>query len=215
MRCAAATATHWREAMPTVRPPLPVESGIVSELILQSDCGMLTALFGPKVRSLVIHLQHKSRNPYSFENTLVIADATRDHDVLGALVGSLAGTMKSSNLHTAALLFRWYGPAVIARFPRLARAGKALDGLEPDDYYLSHIAVLPGHRGHGAGRELLLAGEEYARRQGARRLVLDVEEHNAGARSFYSRLSYARAAVIRIDLGRRGVFSFIRLVKGL
>lgn len=198
-----------------VRPPVSEESDIVSELILQSDCGMLPALFGDSVKALLRHLQIAPSNPYSSENALVITDETLSPAVVGALVGSLAEATRNSNLHTAALLFSWYGPGIVARFPRLARAGKALDSLKPDDFYLSHIAVLPGHRGRGAGRELLLAGEEHARQLGARRLVLDVEEHNEGARSFYARLEYRPSSVIRIDLGRRGAFSFRRLIKGL
>jgi ribosomal protein S18 acetylase RimI-like enzyme len=201
--------------MCTVRSPAPTESGIVAELVLQSDCGMLPALFGDNVRALISHLQAAPSNPYSSENTLVILDESRSPAVVGALVGSIARVIRRTNLHTAALLFRWYGPGCVARFPSLARAGKALDGLEPDDYYLSHIAVLPEHRGRGTGRELLHAGEEHARQQGAHRLVLDVEEHNEGARSFYTRLDYRPASVVRIDLGRRGVFSFVRLIKSL
>ncbi len=199
--------------MRTVRPPAPTESAIVVELVLQSDCGMLPALFGDDVKALIRHLQTLSSNPYSAENTLVIIDEPRSPAVVGALVGSLARVIRRTNMRTAAHLFRWYGPAVVARFPMLARAGKALEALEPEDYYLSHIAVLPEHRGKGFGRELLMAGEKQARQQGARRLILDVEEHNEAARSFYTRLEYHAASVIRIDLARRGVFSFRRLLK--
>jgi ribosomal protein S18 acetylase RimI-like enzyme len=200
----------------TVRSPAPTESGIVSELVLQSDCGMLSALFGRNVQTLLRHLQAEQANPYSSGNTLVIAkEAPSPAAVVGALVGSLARAGRRTNLHTAALLFRWSGLGVLARLPGLARAGKALEGLKPDDFYLSHIAVLPEYRGHGVGRELLLAGEEHARKRGAHRVVLDVEEHNEGARAFYARLDYRTASVIRVNLGRRGVFSFLRVVKGL
>jgi len=176
---------------------------------------MLPALFGDAARALVSHLQTKPSNPYSAENTLVILDELRSPSVVGALIGSLARVIQRTNIRTAALLFAWYGPRVLARFPRLARAGKALDALEPGDYYLSHIAVLAEHRGLGMGEALLHAGEDRARQQGARRLVLDVETHNDRACSFYDRLGYRRASVIRIDLGAHGVFSFLRMLKSL
>jgi ribosomal protein S18 acetylase RimI-like enzyme len=201
--------------MRTVRPPLPAESSIVADLVLQSDCGMLPALFGDAAKALIGHLQAMPSNPYSAENTLVILDEARSPSVVGALIGSLARALRRTNIRTAALLFGWYGPGVVARFPKLARAGKALDALEPDDYYLSHIAVLAEHRGLGIGKELLDAGEEHARQQGAERLVLDVEEHNKGACSFYTRLGYRPASVISIDPGGRGAFSFLRMVKSL
>jgi ribosomal protein S18 acetylase RimI-like enzyme len=201
--------------MCTVRPPLPEESSIVSDLVLQSDCGMLPALFGHNAGSLICHLQGLSSNPYSAENTLVILDETRSPSVVGAMIGSLAQVIRRTSIRTAALLFGWYGPRVVVRFPRLARAGKALDALEPGDYYLSHIAVLAEQRGSGKGKELLHAGEEHARRQGAQRLVLDVEERNTGARRFYDRLGYRPASAIRIDLGGCGTFSFLRMLKSL
>jgi GNAT superfamily N-acetyltransferase len=201
--------------MHTVRPPLPSENSIVSELVLQSDCGMLLALFGETVKAMISHLQTMPSNPYSAANTLVILDETRLQSVEGALIGSLAHVSRRTNVRTAALLFGWYGPGVFARFPRLARAGKALDALEPADYYLSHIAVLAEHRGQGIGKELLTGGEEQARQQGARRLVLDVEEHNTAALSFYDRLGYRPASAIRIDLGAPGTFCFRRMLKSL
>jgi ribosomal protein S18 acetylase RimI-like enzyme len=195
-----------------VRPPAAIESSSVSALIILSDCGMLPALFGPAVGHLLEYLQHQSANPYCRENTLVTTEAP-EGPVIGALVGSRAEVTRRANLHTAALLFKWYGPRVLIRFARLARAGVALRDLDQSDFYLSHIAVLPEHRGRGAGRELLLAGEARARQQGARRCVLDVEEHNDGALSFYARLEYRRTSILTIDLGRGGVFTFQRLAR--
>lgn len=196
-----------------VRPPYSAESGIVAELILQSDCGLLHALFGEEAAALLASLQSRPRNPYASENALVIAG--EEGEVLGALVGSAAAAMRADEARTAALLLGWYGPVAILRFPRLARAGRALKSLRPDDFYLSHIAVLPGHRGRGLGRQLLLAGEERAARRGARRAVLDVERGNEGAIAFYGRAGYRLASRPVIDLGSRGAFSFFRLEKEL
>ncbi len=197
----------------TVRPPDPKESPVVAELVLQSDCGMLRALFGSSVKDLVARLQAFHRNPYAAENTLVIADGTGY--VVGALVGSRTDAARRFELHTAALLLRWYGPAVLGRLPRLERAGKALQDLAPKDFYLSHIAVLPGCRGQGAGGELLRAGQERARQMGSGRIVLDVEERNERARAFYAREGYRQASPVLIDLGKHGRFTFLRLAKGL
>jgi ribosomal protein S18 acetylase RimI-like enzyme len=202
-------------AMFEVRLPLPTECGIVSELILQSDCGLLPELFGDTAAALLSHLQAKRSNPYAAENALVVVDESVVPTVVGALIGSLAAATRSERLRTAALLFRWYGPAALARFPRLARAGKALDDLKAEDFYLSHIAVLSEHRGQGAGRTLLLAGEDRASLRGGRRMVLDVEESNEGACAFYARLGYRPISVLRIDLGPRAAFSFLRFAKDL
>jgi ribosomal protein S18 acetylase RimI-like enzyme len=199
----------------SVRDLARSESGVVTELVLQSDCGLLPALFGPRVRALLCDLQTAQSNPYGADNILVVVDQSRPESVLGALVGSVTSATRQTNLHAAALLFKWYGPGFLTRLSRLIRAGKTLDNLEPDDFYLSHIAVLPAHRGRGAGKTLLLAGEERARKLGARRMVLDVEEHNERARSFYERLGYRADSIIRINLGGRGAFTFLRMAVGL
>jgi ribosomal protein S18 acetylase RimI-like enzyme len=198
----------------TVRGPGPGERGVVADLVLQSDCGMLPTLFGGSVRALLEHLHFETANPYSSMNTLVIIRDSPGAPVIGAMVGSLVGSARRSNLHTAWLLARWYGPAVIARLPLLARAGKVLEGMRSDDFYVSHIAVTPDSQRRGVGRELLLSGEKRARENGAGRMVLDVEEHNETARAFYARQGYRQLSPVRVDLGRIA-FSFHRLFKGL
>jgi ribosomal protein S18 acetylase RimI-like enzyme len=210
-----------------IRPPVPSESEVISELILQSDCGMLPALFGPSVKSLLQHLQRRSDNPYSSVNALVITEEAGGSSsagsgskagsgsVAGAMVGSPVSATRRANLRTAGHLFTWYGLALISRFPGLLRAGKALDDLRQDDFYLSHIAVLPGLRGRGTGSLLLRAAEDRAKYFGSRRIVLDVEEHNERARAFYARLDYRELSLVRIDLRRMGVFTLLRLGKGL
>jgi len=226
-------AANWPNAMFAVRAPQPAEANVISDLVLQSDCGMLPALFGSRVTALVAWLLLRPGNPYSSSNTLVVTDGPAGRDlqgrvlpdgvspggappiVIGAAVGSPVSTTRSASLGTAAQLAQWYGPAVIARLPRLARAGGAMDRLSRDDFYLSHIAVLPRHRGRGAGAALLRRVEDQARRLGTRRLLLDVEEHNDGARAFYARMGYRQESVVRIDLRWHGAFSFLRLVRDL
>jgi len=204
--------------MYAVYSPNPADAGVISELILQSDCGMLTALFGARVQDLLRWLLDRRDNPYSSSHALVVTEVLAGEargPAIGAMVGALVSTTRAADLRTAAHLARWYGPAVIARLPRLARAGAALEGLRRNDFYLSNIAVLPAQRGRGAGAFLLRAAEHRARGAGAPRLVLDVEAHNDGARAFYFRMGYARESEVGIDLGRHGVFSFLRLARML
>jgi ribosomal protein S18 acetylase RimI-like enzyme len=59
------------------------------------------------------------------------------------------------------------------------------------------LAVLPQHRGKGAGRALLRAAEEHARRQGCCRLTLEVLESNSGARALYRRFGFDDSTVSR------------------
>jgi ribosomal protein S18 acetylase RimI-like enzyme len=195
-----------------IRAALPQDSRLVSELILQSDCGMLPAMFGPAVGSLLSWLQERPANPYSASNILVLAEA---QNVVRAMVGSLRVDLRRADIPTAILLLAWYGPGAIARYPRLARAGSGLRGLKDDDFYLSHIAILASRRGRGEGRELLVAAEQRARSLGARRVVLDVAMENDGARAFYAATGFRNESPVRIDLGRHGAFAFLRLARDL
>jgi len=59
------------------------------------------------------------------------------------------------------------------------------------------LAVLAEHRGKGAGRALLQAAEDHARREGCCRLTLEVLERNAGARALYRRFGFDDSTVSR------------------
>ena len=59
------------------------------------------------------------------------------------------------------------------------------------------LAVLPQHRGKGAGRALLQAAEDHARREGCCRVTLEVLESNAGARALYRRFGFDDTTVSR------------------
>jgi len=200
--------------MVCVRPPLPPERQLVSRLVLLSDCGTLEALFGPRVRELLVNLQGLGGNPYSAGNTLVAADGPAQA-AIAAAVGSTVRAMRHAGLRTAGQLARWYGVAVLGRLPRLAWAGRSLAPLAADDFYLSHIAVMPTRQGAGVGTALLRAVEDRARRLGSPRLVLDVDENNEAARAFYDRRGYRECSAVRIDLGRRGCFRLLRLARPL
>ncbi len=87
-----------------------------------------------------------------------------------------------------------------------ARAGSLWVGPEigddPTAWWVWEIVIDADRRGHGLGRAAMLAGEEYARSQGARTLGLNVFGFNTPARGLYESLGYATASVrMRKDLG--------------
>jgi ribosomal protein S18 acetylase RimI-like enzyme len=60
---------------------------------------------------------------------------------------------------------------------------------------LYDLFVSPQHRGCGAGRKLLLAAEEEARRHGASRMDLTTARSNLAAQSLYASLGWIRDEV--------------------
>ena len=55
------------------------------------------------------------------------------------------------------------------------------------------LAVLPEHRGHGIGQQLLTAVELKARQLGCGKVTLEVQENNVRARRVYAAAGFAQA----------------------
>ena len=67
------------------------------------------------------------------------------------------------------------------------RAGYLAYGMEGDAMHLGKLYLFEGYRDRGMGSEAIDRVEGIARSSGARRIVLEVNERNAGAISLYSR----------------------------
>jgi ribosomal protein S18 acetylase RimI-like enzyme len=57
---------------------------------------------------------------------------------------------------------------------------------------ITNVAVHPGFRGHGVGRQLMEAALDEARHRGARAVVLEVQAANAPAQQLYHELGFER-----------------------
>jgi hypothetical protein len=88
--------------------------------------------------------------------------------------------------------------AAVAQDGLLATAMVGHDGHRGWVYYL---AVTPAEQGHGLGRRLMQACEEWVRARGLPKLQLMVRADNAAVVAFYERLGYTDGRVV--VLGRR------------
>jgi [ribosomal protein S18]-alanine N-acetyltransferase len=85
-------------------------------------------------------------------------------------------------------------------YARGALVGETLVGysfavLIADEAHLGNLAVDPGYRRRGIAQSLLGDLLTAARREGARRVTLEVRESNAIARNFYSRNGFVDIAI--------------------
>lgn len=82
----------------------------------------------------------------------------------------------------------------------LARLGRTRDGIRRGG--ITSLAVAPGHRGRGVGRQLLARALEYLRERGAGEADLEVRADNLPAQSLYRSAGFRPAGVLPDYYGR-------------
>ena len=81
-----------------------------------------------------------------------------------------------------------------------------MDFVVEGDYYISNIAVFPEFRGRGIASKLIAEGEQSAKSEDARRLVLDTETDHEDAIRLYGKLGFEVVKKDYIDLDERKYF---------
>lgn len=81
--------------------------------------------------------------------------------------------------------------------------------IEKDDFYVAEIAIDESLRGKGLGRQVLLDAIEYAKSRNYRRVILDADFRNAGAKSLYERMGFKVFNKKRVKIGsfERGMYN--------
>lgn len=62
--------------------------------------------------------------------------------------------------------------------------------IEDDDFYIAEIAIDDSLRGQGLGKKVLLDAIDYAKSKGYRRVILDADFRNDGAKKLYERIGF-------------------------
>jgi len=79
--------------------------------------------------------------------------------------------------------------------------GTVMVGFEGHRGWVNYLAVEPGERRAGLGRQLMAVAESRLRQMGAPKVNLQVRTANAGVLGFYAALGYSDDDVV--SLGRR------------
>ncbi|MDJ0880335.1 MAG: GNAT family N-acetyltransferase [Gammaproteobacteria bacterium] len=89
---------------------------------------------------------------------------------------------------------------------------RIIDSVENEDFYLQAIAVESNLQGKGIGSKLMAEVEGLARKEGSKRLALDVSGNNKNARKLYERLGFSVQSTWPKHL-RIKALKFYRMVK--
>ena len=160
-----------------------IEEGLVFARYLDEAAeGFMRFMLGRRAPRILAEAYTRPDNDYSFQNVVFAED---DGSIVGMASGFTAaerGRFSDQPLKRAAGF-----PAVRMRVVRIVCAPlfRILTSIPDGDFYLLAMAVDKQMRGRGVGSTLMDHVEERARRNGSRRLCLDVAVKNAGARRLY------------------------------
>ena len=79
--------------------------------------------------------------------------------------------------------------------------GSVMAGYEGHRGWINYLAVDPGRRRHGLGRDLMAAAERLLTERGCPKINLQIRSENADVIAFYEALGYRRDDVV--SLGKR------------
>ena len=202
-----------------IRPAGVEDASIGARLMFYAGPNYMLAFFGKTEDKAVSVLRRMFPLPghmTSYSYAFVAEDK-------GEVVGLFSG-LDGKNWRACARASWMYGPvwwiaAPIWQIPRMIGAFNDFDmpAVSDEEYYIEHLAVLPELRGQRIGEQQMEFAENQARTKGLKRIALDVEIENEGARQFYQRLGFQEAKVVtKPSYCKR--FSFqgsIRVVKAI
>lgn len=81
--------------------------------------------------------------------------------------------------------------------------------IEKDDFYLAEIAIDESLRGQGLGRKVIFDAVDYAKSKNYKRVILDADFRNKGAKSLYENLGFTVFDKKSLKLGsfERGMYN--------
>ena len=109
------------------------------------------------------------------------------HLITGARIGAAAVTGMIQPDRSTILVMRKDGVMV---------ACVALERLDDCDWYLSMLAVDPGHQKYGAGKSIMAGAERFARERGAERMKISVINVRDSLIAWYERQGYVRTGAV-------------------
>ena len=84
-----------------------------------------------------------------------------------------------------------------------------LADIRDDDLYIAEIAIDSKLRGQGIGRKVIGDVIDYARRKGYKRVIIDADFRNKGAKRLYEKIGFRKFNKKRVKIGKfeRGMYN--------
>lgn len=204
-----------------LRRGTPQDSAVAGRLMYEASTKYMSAIFGKdeenarkqatRAFSSIFTLPgHR----WNYQNAWM---AERQEEVVGVLV-AYGGNEHPKLSFSLRFTLAWLKEINLAQLPRLVRLGHMLSEtsipIDPNDFYIDTLAVLPQWRRKGVGKELIRFATELAREQQYHRVALDVLASNHGARLFYSKMGFYPLREVESEgLKRYGLTGNIRMAK--
>jgi ribosomal protein S18 acetylase RimI-like enzyme len=201
-----------------IRPAGPADFDHVARLIYLSMGIEADWLFGHKKGVPTLHVLEslflRRGNRMSISRAFV---ADRAGKVAGLLLAYPGKIIFKLNWMTGWDLLQVLGLAYTIRLAMSQPAYGDLKETEPDEFYISNLAVFPDYQGNGIGTLLMAYAEKLAREAALKKSSLIVAFGHENARRLYEKLGYK---VIRSHLSRHpkvaeGSGGYYRMVKNL
>jgi ribosomal protein S18 acetylase RimI-like enzyme len=198
-----------------LQPATPDMAPLASDLIYMTMRQTADYLFGSdNAQQTLSRLFEMKSNRFSYQFSEVISSSG---EIAGLVVSYPGQLLRKLELPTALRVVQAIGISGFFRFVRQALPLIHFKEAEPDEYYISNIAVLPAQQGHGLGNQMLQLTEKKARQQGYRKISLTVDIENERALSLYCRTGFEVVQTISVESLRRriGYGDSYRMVKNL
>lgn len=199
----------------TIRSARPDDSQGLARLIVMSDQTFLPYLFGKNFERVVQKQFRIRRSLFSFEHVRIVETEGK---VAGMLLAYTFDQMRAEIARWGTGFLGSVGLGFLVRLPVMLfhaifqrrDSGPRPSWVNPGEYYLANMAVLPEYRRQGLGRMLLADAEARAKELGCTSLALDVEAENLAAVRLYERYGFIRE---EHNLQVMGKFEFLRFSK--
>jgi ribosomal protein S18 acetylase RimI-like enzyme len=165
------------------------DSNKVSEIIYEADANTFNFFFGNKKNASekIEKLVNAGDNNLGYQQTYVVTN--EGNHILGVMV--YATRVRNDKIRQSKVILKNFNIIDSLKFIMIEILdGIFLSDIKEDDYYFAIVAVDEDSRGQGIGSLIIKEGIKLARKQGCKRVVLDVDFENKGALRFYEKLGF-------------------------